>query len=151
MTRDEHNKKLLQAIINGARSEAGRKRAKKKMSQIPEITETEIQKQCISWFSTQYRKIWEQGLLIHIANERHCSIRRGRELKEMGVRKGIPDLQLFVAKKGYHGLLIEMKQPGRYPRPEQRDLMDHLSGEGYLCAVCKSLDEFRTIINNYLI
>lgn len=151
MTRDEHNKRVLQSIINGARPTAGRKSTKAKKTQVPEITETEIQKQCIAWFSSQYRKIWEQGLLIHIANERHCSLRRGKELKDMGVRKGVPDLQLFVAKKGFHGLLIEMKQPGRYARPEQRELMDNLTLEGYLCVVCKSLDEFRTIINNYLI
>mgnify|MGYP003301584657 CR=1 FL=1 len=72
-------------------------------------------------------------------------------LKDMGVRKGVPDLCLFVPKKGKQGLFIEMKAPNKYPRPEQRAMMQTLEEEGYQCAVCHSLDEFRDIIDNYLI
>lgn len=115
------------------------------------MTETQIQIQCINWFRQQYPSLYNAGKLIHIANERKCSLRQGKMFKDMGVRKDIPDLCLFVARKGKHGLLIEMKAPRKYPRSGQREMMKNLEDEGYLCAVCHSLYEFRDIINNYLI
>lgn len=150
MTADEFNKRLLQGIVAGE-AKPKQKRKKQAKPSLPKISETQIQIQCINWFRQQYRAIYDAGCLIHIANERQCSMRRGKELKDMGVRKGIPDLCLFMARKGFHGLFIEMKAPHEYPRPEQRQIMAMLEREGYKCVVCRSLEEFRTIINDYLI
>lgn len=143
----------MEGIISGSGSSPKPKgKGKKKTSpEIPLLKESQIQMQCVDWFSHQYRSLFEAGKLVHIANERKCSSRAGRELNKMGVRKGIPDLSLFIAKKGYHGLFIEMKRPREYPRPEQRAMMASLEEEGYKCVVCRSLEEFRKIINEYLI
>lgn len=151
MTADEFNKKVLQGILSGETPGKCRKQPKKAKAELPHMTETQIQIQCINWFRQQYRRLYDSGKLIHIANERKCNQRQGKEFKDMGVRKGVPDLCLFMARKGKHGLFIEMKAPHKYPRPEQKQMMATLQEEGYQCEVCRSLDEFRTIINNYLI
>lgn len=149
MTADEYNRRVMQGLISG--KPVTQSKGKQAKPELPHMTETQIQIQCIDWFRSQFRKLYDAGKLIHIANERKCNQRQGKEFKAMGVRKGIPDLCLFMARKGKHGLFIEMKAPKKYPRPEQRAMMQTLEEEGYQCAVCHSLDEFRDIINNYLI
>lgn len=148
MTADEFNRRVMQGIISG--NDISQRKAKQK-PELPHMSETQIQIQCINWFRQQYRRLYDAGKLIHIANERKCNQRQGKEFKDMGVRRGVPDLCLFMARKGKHGLFIEMKAPHRYPRPEQKAMMQTLEEEGYQCCVCRSLDEFRDIINNYLI
>lgn len=150
MTADEFNKRLMTGIISGDAPKRKKKQRNAK-PEMPKMSETQIQIQCVNWFRTQYPKLWEAGKLIHIANERHCSITTGRMLQKMGVRRGIPDLALFLARKEYHALFVEMKAPNEYPRPEQRQIMASLEQDGYKCVVCRSLDEFRNIINEYLI
>lgn len=149
MTADEYNRRVMNGLISG--KPVAQRKGKQTKPELPHMTEAQIQIQCINWFRQQYRCLYNAGKLVHIANERNCSQRQGKELKDMGVRKGIPDLCLFMARKGKHGLFIEMKAPNRYPRPEQKAMMKTLTEEGYMCVVCRSLDEFRDIINNYLI
>lgn len=63
---------------------------------------------------------------------------------------GVPDLHIPVAKQGYHGLYIEMKAGKNKPTDNQITVMDKLRKEGYRCEACWSLDEFITVVNNYL-
>jgi len=54
-------------------------------------------------------------------------------------RTGWPDLL-----GAYHGrpLVVEVKQPGREPRPEQAAWLERLQAGGYVAIVAHSLDEF---------
>lgn len=79
----------------------------------------------------------------------------GQKLKAEGVRPGIPDIFLPVARKGYHGLYIEMKvryEDGskNYPSEEQYDRIDQLTRQGYLVVVCYTWVEAAKVIALYL-
>ena len=76
------------------------------------------------------------GFVMHIPNERKCSPRAGARLKAMGVRKGVPDYFIAVAKGAYHGLFLEMKrrdQRNRKKRIEQDNWLEKLKDQNY-CA-----------------
>ena len=51
----------------------------------------------------------ELALLHHIKNETKEGAAQVAVDKVMGVKKGVPDLHLPVARGGYHSLYIEMK------------------------------------------
>ena len=73
------------------------------------------------------------------------------KLKAEGMEVGVPDLFLPVARKGYHGLFIEMKRTkGSVTSKEQKSWHEHLNGQGYLCAVCKGFEEAKIVIEDYL-
>lgn len=91
-------------------------------------------------------------LLVAIPNGGHRHIGTARKLKAEGVRPGVPDYCLFVARKGYHGLLIELKEPTKGKlSPTQDEMIRLLSHEWYLCVVAKGWDEAREAIQNYLL
>ena len=48
-------------------------------------------------------------LLHHIPNGGNRDVVEARHLKQQGVKKGVPDLHLPVARGSYHSLYIEMK------------------------------------------
>ena len=72
-------------------------------------------------------------------------------LKQQGVRAGVPDLCLPVARGGCHGLYIEMKRlRGGRVSPEQTAWMDALRAEGYAVAVCEGWSMASDVITDYL-
>ena len=75
----------------------------------------------------------------------------GRHLKEQGVKAGVPDVFLPVAKTGWHGLYIEMKrQYGGVVSPEQKRWIDKLRIQHYRVEVCKGYFAAADIIEAYL-
>ena len=75
----------------------------------------------------------------------------GRKLKEEGVRPGVPDLFLPLARDGYHGLFIEMKRRKRYTTsPAQKERIEQLMRDGYRVEVCRGADEAIGVIAEYL-
>lgn len=74
----------------------------------------------------------------------------GKQLKAEGVRAGVPDLQLPVARGGYHALWIEMKVPGGTVRPEQQWWIEQLREQGCRVEVCWGLDHARAVLCEYL-
>jgi hypothetical protein len=75
-------------------------------------------------------------------------------MKRQGLRNGIPDLFLAVARaKGgmvYHGLYLEMKTPKGRPSSDQLEMHALLAKEGYMVVVAKSFDEAVNAIVDYL-
>ena len=93
----------------------------------------------------------ELRLLYHVPNGGSREKREAARLRGEGVRPGVPDLCLPVARCGYHGLYIELKRrSGGRVSPEQKAWLDRLSREGYLAAVCRGWDEARRVIEDYL-
>ena len=59
-------------------------------------------------------------------------------LKSEGLRAGVPDLFIPLAKHNYHGLFIEMKrQKGGVVSKDQKAWIEKLNGLGYKAVVCK--------------
>lgn len=71
------------------------------------------------------------------------------KLKAEGVRAGIPDLMLPVARQGYHGLYIEMKAGRNKPTAKQLEKKVALEGQGYRVAVCWGWEAAAREIESY--
>lgn len=144
---DTYNIRLLKEITGGGNV----KTVKKRVREMPSAPlESQIQQSCIKWFQLQYRNLWDDGVLFHIANEGIRLGGQGRRLKREGVVKGVADLCLAVPKHGYGALYIEMKRPGCYQSPEQRTWQRNITKHGNKYIVCRSLEEFIVEINRYL-
>ncbi len=61
-----------------------------------------------------------------------------RDLKVMGAKKGWPDLHILYEGRS---IFIELKAPGKYPTPEQRDMHQRLILAGAVVTVARSLEE----------
>lgn len=67
-----------------------------------------------------------------------------------GLTAGAADLALLVARKGYHGMFIEMKTAKGRQSDRQKTWQSHVEGQGYKYVICRSFDEFREAVNGYL-
>lgn len=75
----------------------------------------------------------------------------GAMLKREGVRRGIPDLCIPIARGGYNSLYIELKngKAGRLS-DEQKNVIDYLRRQGHKVEVARDFEGFREIVNNYI-
>lgn len=112
--------------------------------------EDDHQAALIRWANLQARARPELALLLHVPNGGKRNIREAARLKAQGVRAGVPDLLLPVARGGLHGLWIEMKAPGGRLSPAQREWLDVLGKQGYRTAVCHGWSMARDEILDYL-
>lgn len=62
-------------------------------------------------------------------------------LKRQGVKSGVPDLCVPVAKHNYHGMYIEMKVGRNKPTDNQIKWLRMLKENGYFVCVCYGFDE----------
>lgn len=92
----------------------------------------------------------ELKLLFAIPNggQRHPAV--AKKLKAEGVKPGIPDTLLPVARGGYHGLFVEMKAEGGRESKHQKEKRQALTEQGYKSVVCWGFDEARKAIMEYL-
>ena len=73
-----------------------------------------------------------------------------KRLENEGAVPGVSDLFLFVARGGWHGLCIEMKIEGNTQSPKQREFEGQVTDQNYKYVVCKTFDEFRQTVLDYL-
>ena len=78
----------------------------------------------------------ELALLFAIPNGGHRAKLTAIKLKAEGVKAGILDTCLPVARGGYHGLFLEMKVGYNKCTPEQKWWIEQLGAQGYHCTVC---------------
>jgi len=113
--------------------------------------EHQEQSALIRWSKAQAKTIPELKLLFAIPNGGHRHIAVATKLKAEGVKKGVPDLFMPVAKGGYNGLFIEMKrQKGGTVSPEQKQWHADLQEQNYRVDVCHGWDSARETILEYL-
>lgn len=69
-----------------------------------------------------------------------------------GVTPGVSDLILLVARGGYNGLCIEMKTEAKSSKQSetQEAWQKLVEAQGYKYVVCRSLEQFMSVINEYL-
>ncbi len=116
------------------------------------MTEAQHQTKVIQWTQRPSirKKFPELKLLYHIPNERKCSVIQGRQLKNQGVKSGVPDLHLPVARGNYHSLYIEMKSEKGRTSDEQKWWLEELSYQGCRCEVCYGWQEAVKVLEEYL-
>lgn len=88
--------------------------------------------------------------VLHIPNEGKRSYQYGAKMKRLGLQKGFPDLFFPQAKRGYHGLMIEMKRDRRAKATiEQISWLSYLEQAGYCAKICHGFDEAKKVIDFY--
>jgi hypothetical protein len=85
-----------------------------------------------------------------IPNGGYRNVRTAGRLKAEGVRPGIPDVMLLVARGQYHGLMIEMKRPGGVLSPSQADWHYAFTKDGFKVAIATTWEMARDHILEYL-
>ncbi|MCM1437771.1 MAG: VRR-NUC domain-containing protein [Roseburia sp.] len=86
----------------------------------------------------------------HVPNEARRSPAYGAKMKRMGLRKGFPDIFIPTARKGFHGLMIELKRDKKSRvSPEQLGWITYLNKQGYKATVCYGADEAIKTIEEY--
>lgn len=75
---------------------------------------------------------------------------RMNALKAEGLRPGVSDLFLPVARHGYHGMFVEMKTLTGKPSENQKEFIVAVEAQGYFATVCKGADEAIKTIEWYV-
>lgn len=89
-------------------------------------------------------------LLMSIPNGGRRDKITGVFMKREGARAGAPDLLMAVARDGFHALFIEMKTADGVLRADQLEMLKALEAQGYLTEVCRSFEDAKVVITNYL-
>lgn len=113
-------------------------------------SEHEEQVALMEWAAYQANAAPELGLLFAIPNggDRHPAV--AAKLKAEGVKAGVPDLMLPVARGPYHGAFVELKVGRNRPHAAQLEWIERLRRQGYYAVVCHGFDEARQAIEDYL-
>lgn len=122
------------------------------MSQhIPLPTEEQEQTALFEWAAVQMGRYPELSLLYHIPNGGKRPKGQAVKFKAQGVKPGVPDLCLPVARKGFHGLYIELKrQKGGRVSESQTQWLQALQAQGYKAAVCFGWEQAANALKAYL-
>lgn len=98
--------------------------------------ERQIQESFVDWCRLSEHRYPELRLAFAVPNGGKRDIVTGAQLKAQGVRRGVLDWCLPVARQGFHSLWIEFKRPGEYLTPDQEEYRRLLAVEGSYAAVC---------------
>lgn len=93
----------------------------------------------------------ELKLLHHIPNGGNRDAIDGARMKEQGVKRGVPDLHLPVARGKYHSLYIELKRADCGETSVDQDWwIEELNRQGNFCEVCHGWESARRVIEWYM-
>ena len=109
--------------------------------------ESTLQIGCVRWFRYQF-----PGLtLFAIPNGGNRNLVNALIMKREGVLAGVADLFLAFPSQGFHGLWVEMKTTKGRQSTEQKRFQTDMEKQGYKYVVCRSFEEFKNEIENYIL
>ena len=111
--------------------------------------EHESQKAVARWAELESRQRPELALLYAVPNGGKRNPREAARLKAEGVKPGVPDLVLPVARGGYFGLYIEMKSRTGGLTKDQRKWEADLQEQGYRHNTCRSFTQAMELLDAY--
>lgn len=118
---------------------------------IPCPSESVEQVRLFQWARMQSGTMPELALLFHVPNGGKRYAATAKRLKAEGVKSGVPDLVLPVARRGFHGLFVELKrQRGNGTTEKQTEWIEALTKQGYYACVCYGWEEAMDVIMAYL-
>ena len=113
-------------------------------------TEHEEQVALFQWAAANEEEHEELKLLFAVPNGGYRPMATAAQLKAEGVRAGVPDVCLPVARGRFHSLWIEMKRKPNTTSDAQRAWLDALRRYGHCAVVCWSANEAINSIISYL-
>jgi hypothetical protein len=93
---------------------------------------------------------WKHIPIYHLPNGGRRDSREAANLKRQGVKPGVPDLCLPIARGKYHGLYIEMKFRTGKPTDNQLHWQELLTRNGYKSEICWGAEDAIDTIEQYL-
>jgi hypothetical protein len=120
-------------------------------NKLPVPTES-VEMQCLfRWAAYEKGALPELAMLYHIPNEGKRSRATGGRMVAEGLKSGVPDICLPVARGNFHGLYIELKrQKGGRVSENQEEWLYQLAKQGYFTAICRGWQEASEVIEAYL-
>lgn len=115
-----------------------------------EDSEHAAQVAIFAWAAANTDRLPELALLYAIPNggARHRAV--AAKLKAEGVKAGVPDISLDVARGVYHGFRGELKHGKNKPSAAQLWWLDQLQRQGFYCTVQWSAKSMIREIERYL-
>lgn len=110
--------------------------------------ESEIQKNCITWFRLQYRHL--EKMIFAVPNGGCRNAREAAIMKAEGVTAGVADVILLVSRGGYNSLCIEFKTEKGRQTELQKQWQLEAENNGNKYVVCRSFSDFNSVIKAYL-
>ena len=115
------------------------------------ITETQEQIRLFRWALAERVRFPELKLMYHIPNEGKRDSKNAAILKKMGLKRGVPDIHLPVARGRYHSLYIEMKRTDKAETSEAQEWwLSQLRMQGHCALVCYGWEAAASTIEWYL-
>jgi hypothetical protein len=142
--RKDYNQNIA-ALYGTEKCPALKPRTKPKVKRrIDQYVEASIQIKLVQWAKSE-------GLdLISIPNAGKRSYWTGQKEVAMGLTAGVSDLFLPYITDFYGGFWIELKTPGKTPRPNQVDWMTKMRLKGYKAEWYDNFDIARDAIIEYI-
>jgi hypothetical protein len=110
------------------------------------MSEMRLQSEVIKYIRLQYPKARFCASLGGI----YTSPSQARKGKITGYIKGFPDLFIYEACNGFHGLAIEIKTIKGRATKEQKEWIEALNERGYKAEIAKGLPAILQVIDDYL-
>jgi hypothetical protein len=142
------SKAIERGWIDQGQAPAGARKDKPRRGEI----EGDEQSELIALFRERFPVVG--SLLIHIPNGGfRKNAFEGYRLKRQGVRAGVSDLLLPVARGGFFGLWIEFKAAPPNDAaitPAQREWVELMAEQGYRAMVCLGVDSALEALESYM-
>lgn len=121
-------------------------------------TEHQEQSALFLWARLSHSTYPELRLMFAVANGGHRHPAVAAKMREEGVKPGVPDIFLPVARHGFHGLFLELKTEANRPKRGgmgglselQAQWLGELRDQGYKAVVAYGFEEAKQILIDYL-
>lgn len=97
----------------------------------------------------QVSRFFPDRIVFAVPNGDFRTWRTGQRLKAEGQKKGVPDLCSPEPIGNWHGLWVELKQPGNYPTDDQIELLLALRKRCYVAHWCDSSEDAVALFRSY--
>ncbi len=104
-----------------------------------------------NWMKLRHPLAWRLAYHVPNGGQRHKAT--AAKLKAQGVKAGVPDISIALARGGHHGLYIEFKATPPHDADvaaSQKEWIGALVEQGYKAVVCRGIKEAMTVIDDYL-
>ena len=112
--------------------------------------EEDLHRVCMEWVVLSSAKHPILRWMLHVPNGGKRPRGEAGKLKALGTKPGYPDLTLPRRHKHWNGLAIELKSEIGRVSPDQKEWLDAFEADGWLVAVCRTLEEFVAITMRYI-
>jgi len=105
------------------------------------MNERKLHETVVAWLKVS---LPHDAVFHHSPNEGRRGWHAQRAIKSHGVHKGWPDIEIIYRGQPF---FIELKAPGKYPTPAQRETIAALKAAGAECLVARSIEH----VNEFLV